>query len=92
MNDKWVADRFKVDLSARYTFPRSGITLSLTGQNLLARRRTESIIRNAMLHNRNWAEAAPLSILANLTWRFSTGRKKVSQERIQDNSMDRYRL
>ena len=92
MNDKWVADRFKVDLSARYTFPKSGITLSLTGQNLLARRRTESIIRNAMLHNRNWAEAAPLSILANLTWRFSTGRKKVSQERIQDNSMDRYRL
>ena len=92
MNDKWVADRFKVDLSARYTFPKSGITLSLTGQNLLARRRTESIIRNAMLHNRNWAEAAPLSILANLTWRFSAGRKKVSQERIQDNNMDRYRL
>lgn len=92
MNDKWVADRFKVDLSARYTFPKSGITLSLTGQNLLARRRTESIIRNAMLHNRNWAEAAPLSILTNLTWRFSTGRKKVSQERILDNNMDRYRL
>ena len=92
MNDKWVADRFKVDLSARYTFPKSGITLSLTGRNLLARRRTESIIHNAMLHNRNWSETAPLSILANLTWRFSAGRKKVSQERIQDNNMDKYRL
>ena len=92
MNDKWVADRFKVDLSARYTFPKSGITLSLTGRNLLARRRTESIIHNAMLHNRNWSETAPLSILANLTWRFSAGRKKVNQERIQDNNMDKYRL
>ena len=72
---------------------RKGIwQLPTFDRNLLARRRTESIIHNAMLHNRNWSETAPLSILANLTWRFSAGRKKVSQERIQDNNMDKYRL
>lgn len=92
MNDKWIADRFKADLSARYTFAKSGLTLSLTGRNLLARRRRETILRNAMLHNREWAESAPLSIFASLTWRFSAGRKKVSEERIQDSNMDRYRL
>ena len=92
MNDKWIADRFKADLSARYTFAKSGLTLSLTGRNLLARRRRETILRNAMLHNREWAESAPLSIMAGLTWRFSAGRKKVSEERIRDNNMDKYRL
>jgi hypothetical protein len=30
--------------------------------------------------------------MAGLTWRFSAGRKKVSEERIQDSNMDRYRL
>ena len=92
MNDKWIADRFKADLSARYTFAKSGLTLSLTGRNLLARRRRETILRNVMLHNREWAESAPLSIMAGLTWRFSAGRKKVSEERIRDNNMDKYRL
>ena len=92
MNDKWIADHFKADLSARYTFAKSGLTLSLTGRNLLARRRRETILRNAMLHNREWAESAPLSIMAGLTWRFSAGRKKVSEERIRDNNMDKYRL
>lgn len=92
MNDTRIADRFKMDLSARYTFPRSHITLALTGQNLLARRRREAITSNLMLRNVDWNETAPMSLLASLTWRFSAGRKQINQERIQDRNMDKYRL